>query len=293
MEVVLYNSESEMPKYLRKEKQDAWNTLDQDEWDKWNFVPKIEAQPSKFHNHVTWKSHRHDYLNRAQVMRETQAAAAKREKYENRRVLAPMSDYEKEMEEAREEEKKWEAEEKAEEELREVKAKLEATLARVDAAKARSEERKAMKELQEKITYTNTIIPEPEEYIPFKKMTPAEKARKKAIANKRYYAANKEKNKNKKKDDVAYDFCSVCGGEHKATASGRSNHNVSYQHTAKLMCLHAAEGIMNNKTHITTIEQGEAYIANLVKNTEDKMCRKLTRAELKNKYKRLAAQYSS
>jgi len=289
MEVVLYNSESEMPKYLRKEKQDSWNTLDQVEWDKWNFVPEIEAQPSKFHNHVTWKSHRHDYLNRAQVLRETQAAAAKREKYENRRVLAPMSDYEKEMEEAREEEEKWEAEEK----LMEVKAKLDATLVRIEEAKARSEERKAMKELQEKITYTNTIIPEPEEYIPFKKMTPAERARKKAMANKKYYAQNKERNKNKKKDDVAYDFCSVCGGEHKATPSGRSNHNVSYQHTAKLMCLHAAEGVMNNKSHINTIEQGEAYIANLVKNTEDKLCRKLTKAELKNKYKRLAAQYSS
>ena len=286
MEVVLYNSESEMPCYLRKEKNPAWNTLDKQEWDEWNFVPKRVSQPSKFHNHVTWKSHRHDYLNRAQVMRETQAAAAKREKYENRRVLSAVSNYEKEMKEAQEEEAKWEAEEKAEEEARKVKEAEEAV---------RKAEWKAMKQLQETITYTNTVIPEPQEYIPFKKMTPAQKAQKKAIANKKYYAANKDKNKakNKKKDDEVYDFCSVCGGEHKMTTTGRSNHNVSYQHTAKLMCLHAAEAIMNNKSHINTIEQGEAYIANLIKNSEDKLCRKLTRAEVKNKYKRLAAQYAS
>jgi len=278
MEVVLYNSESEMPCYLRKEKKETWNTLDQLEWDEWNFVPKRVSQPSKFHSHVTWKSHRHDYFNRAQVLRETHAAAAKREANDNK--LASVSSYAQEMKEALAEEKKWAAEEEAEEEARKIKE---------------AEEAEAFEALQAELAakqYSNTILPTPEEYKPFEKQTPAERARKKSMANKKYYATNKNKRK-KTDDDLTYEFCNVCGGEHKATPSGRSNHNVSYQHTAKLMRLYSAEAIMNSKTHINTIEQGEAYIDNLIKNSEDKLNRKLTRAEIKNKYKMLGAQYAS
>tara|TARA_R110000822_G_C15257538_1_gene487920 strand:+ start:223 stop:1068 length:846 start_codon:yes stop_codon:yes gene_type:complete len=281
MEVVLYNSESEMPYYLRKEKSDLWNTLDQAEWDDWNFVPTDYPQKSLFHQCNTWKSHRHDYFNRAQVLRETQEATSKR--IANK--MSSVASYAKEVKEAKEEERKWEAEEIAEQEASKVKEAEE-------ARKFKEAEEAALKELQEKLNFTNTILPQPEEYIPFKKQTTEERAKQKSMSNKKYYAKSKKQSK-KTKEDPVFEFCNICGGEHKATPSGRSNHNVSYQHTSKLMRLHAAGGIMNNKNHINTIEQGEAYIDNLIKNDEDNLCRKLTKAEVKNKYRRLAAQYTT
>ena len=60
MGIVIYSSEEEMPKHLRKEKQPEWNILDRMDWDEWNFVPTMTPQKSKFHNHVTWNSHRTD-----------------------------------------------------------------------------------------------------------------------------------------------------------------------------------------------------------------------------------------
>jgi len=267
MEVILYNSESEMPNYLREYKDETWDIIDQDQWEEWRYVPVSESQPSKFHSHVTWNSHRHDYFAKAQILRETNKAAAMRESIDNKMTTA--NEYEAEMAEAEAEQARWDAEEAAEAEAMKTKA------------------------LQSKLDInidSNTNLPTPT--ATFKKLTPAEKAAKKALANKYYYAANKNKTKAKKPKDDVMEVCPICGGVHKSTPIGRSNHKVSYQHTTKLLLLHTASGIMKNKANITTMEQSELYIAGLIKNSEDKLNRKLTRAEIKNKYKRLAAQYS-
>jgi len=267
MEVILYNSENEMPNYLREYKDETWDIIDQDQWQHWNYVPISESQPSKFHSHVTWNSHRQDYFNRARILRETHKAAAMRESTDNKMTSA--SEYEAEMAEAAAEQERWDAEEAAEEAAMKAKA------------------------LQSKLDInivSNTNPPTSSKT--FKKLTPAEKAAKKALANKKYYDANKNKIKPKKTENDVMEFCPICGGEHKATPIGRANHNVSYQHTTKLILLDAASGIMKKKPNITTMEQSELYIAGLIKNSEDKLNRKLTRTEIKNKYKRLAAQYS-
>tara|TARA_R110002051_G_scaffold129010_1_gene202688 strand:+ start:2625 stop:3431 length:807 start_codon:yes stop_codon:yes gene_type:complete len=267
MEVILYNSENEMPCYLRKEKDESWDIIDQNAWQHWNYIPISESQPSKFHSHVTWNSHRQDYFNRARILRETHKAAAMRESTDDKMTTA--SEYEAEMAEAEAQQLIWDAEEAAEEAAMKAKA------------------------LQSKLDInivSNTNPPTSAKT--FKKLTPAEKAAKKALANKKYYDANKNKIKPKKTENDVMEVCPICGGEHKATPIGRSNHNVSYRHTTKLILLHAASGIMKKKANITTMEQAELYIANLIKKAEDKLNRKLTRAEIKNKYKRLAAQYS-
>ena len=267
MEVILYNSENEMPCYLRKDKDETWDIIDQNQWEEWSYIPISESQPSKFHSHVTWNSHRQDYFNRARILRETHKAAAMRESTDDKMTTA--SEYEAEMAEAEAQQLIWDAEEAAEEAAMKAKA------------------------LQSKLDInivSNTNPPTSAKT--FKKLTPAEKAAKKALANKKYYAANKNKPKAKKQKDDVMEVCPICGGVHKATPIGRSNHNVSYQHTTKLILLDAASGIMKKKPNITTIAQSELYIAGLIKNSEDKLNRKLTRAEIKNKYKRLAAQYS-
>ena len=266
MEVILYNSENEMPCYLRKDKDETWDIIDQNQWEEWSYIPISESQPSKFHSHVTWNSHRQDYFNRARILRETHKAAAMRESTDDKMTTA--SEYEAEMAEAEAEQARWDAEEAAEEAAMKAKA------------------------LQSKVdnnAVSDTNPPTTEKT--FVKLTPAQRVAKKAIRNKKYYEQNKTKDK-KSDDDCAIVKCCICGGEHKANSRGRYNHKISYQHTTKLLLLHTAEAIMKKKANITTMEQAEAYIANLIKKAEDKLNRKLTRAEIKNKYKRLAAQYS-
>jgi len=267
MEVILYNSENEMPCYLRKDKDETWDIIDQNKWEEWCYVPLSESQPSKFHSHVTWNSHRQDYFNRARILRETHKVAAMRESTDDKMTTA--NEYEAEMAEAEAEQKKWDAEESAEAEASSVKA-LQSNL--------------------DTNTDSNTNPPTTE--TSFKKLTPTERAAKKAIRNKKYYEQNKTKDK-KSDDDCSLVSCSICGGEHKSNSRGRYNHKVSYQHITKLILLHAASAIMKKKADITTTADAEAYIANLIKKAEDKLNRKLTRSEIKNKYTRLAAQYSA
>ena len=268
MEVVLYSNENEMPCYLRKEKDETWDIIDQNKWEEWRYIPVYEPQPSKFHSHVTWTSHRNDYFNRARILRETTEAATKRESNDNKMTSA--NEYAAEMKEAEAQQLIWDAEE---------------------AEEAEANKTKALQSNLDTNTDSNTFLPTSAKT--FKKQTPAEKANKKALANKKYYAANKNKIKPKKPEDDVMEICPICGGEHKATPIGRSNHNVSYRHTTKLILLHAASAIMTKKADITTTADAEAYIANLIKKAEDKLNRKLTRSEIKNKYTRLAAQYSA
>ena len=265
MEVILFN-ENDLPNYLREEKDETWNIIDQDQWEHWNYMPVSESQPSKFHSHVTWTSHRNDYFNRARILRETHKVAAMRESTDDK--IASASEYEAEMAEAAAEQARWDAEEAAEAEAMKAKA------------------------LQSKLDInidSNTNSPTSKPAV--LKLTPAEKAKRRANTNRKYYEQNKSKSK-ESDDDCALVSCCICGGEHKSNSKGRSNHKVSYQHTAKLILLHAAEAIMKNKANITTMEQAEAYIAGLIKKSEDKLNRILTRAEIKNKYTRLSAQYS-
>ena len=363
MEVILYNNENEMPCYLRKEKDWAWDILDQRKWDEWDFVPMSMPQSSKFHSHITWDSHRHEYFTRARLLRETNKAAAKRVINENK--MTSVSEYEAEMREAELQQAVWDMEEQSEEDAKtlmqaEVFEELNGELTKNDYShiilptpkrpeeyksftkqtpservkrkamankkyyknkkltddpipeqleeyepfvKQTPAEKAAKKTMANRTYYTtnkskntttddNSISEQTEEYKPFVKLTPAEKANKKTLANKKYYAANKNKNKPKKPEDGVMEVCPICGGVHKATPIGRTNHKLSYQHTLKLVLLHAAEAIMNKKPNITTIADAEIYIANFIKSSEDKLNRRLTRAEIKNKYKRLAAQYS-
>tara|TARA_R110000787_G_scaffold186913_1_gene298694 strand:+ start:223 stop:1032 length:810 start_codon:yes stop_codon:yes gene_type:complete len=268
MEVILY-SENDLPNYLREEKDETWNIIDQDKWEHWNYMPVSESQPSKFHSHVTWTSHRNDYFNRARILRETHKVAAMRESTDDK--IASASEYEAEMAEAEAEQKKWDEEEAAE------------------AAEAEANKAKALQSKVDINIVSDTNLPTSKPAVI--KITPAEKAKRRANTNKKYYEQNKTKDK-KSADDCSLVKCSICGGEHKANSRGRYNHKVSYQHTTKLLLLHTAESIMKKKANITTMEQSEAYIAGLVKSSEDKLNRKLTRSEIKNKYKRLAAQYS-
>ena len=267
MEVILYNSENEMPCYLRKDKDETWDIIDQNKWEEWCYVPLSESQPSKFHSHVTWNSHRQDYFNRARILRETHKVAAMRESADDKMTTA--NEYEAEMAEAEAQQLIWDAEE---------------------AEEAEANKTKALQSNLDTNTDSNTNPPTTE--TSFKKLTPTERAAKKAIRNKKYYEQNKTKDK-KSDDDCSLVSCSICGGEHKSNSRGRYNHKVSYQHTTKLILLEVASGIMKKKANITTMEQSEAYIVNLIKSSEDKLNRKLTRTEIKNKYKRLSAQYSA
>ena len=364
MEVILYNNENEMPCYLRKEKDWAWDILDQRKWDEWDFVPMSMPQSSKFHSHITWDSHRHEYFTRARLLRETNKAAAKRVINENK--MTSVSEYEAEMRDAELQQAIWDMEEQSEEDAKtliqaEVFEELNNELAKnaysniilptpkrpeeyksfakltpAERVKRKSmsnkkyylnkkstddpipeqseeyepfvkqtpAERAAKKTMANRTYYTdnkskntttddNSIPEQSEEYKTFIKLTPAERVARKAIRNKKYYAANKNKIKPKKPEDDVMEVCHICGGEHKSNSRGRSNHKVSYQHTSKLILLYTAEAIMNKKTDISTIQQSEAYIADLIKDSEVKLNRKLTRAEIKNKYTRLLAQYSA
>ena len=121
MGIVIYSSEEEMPKHLRKEKQPEWNILDRMDWDEWNFVPTMTPQKSKFHNHVTWNSHRTDYFNKMKTKIAEEEAAKTRIAIDNK--IGTAASYAQEMKEAEEEEKRYEAEEAAEAEKAAEEAK--------------------------------------------------------------------------------------------------------------------------------------------------------------------------
>jgi len=278
MRIVIYNSEEEMPKHLRKEKQPEWNILDRMDWDEWNFVPKRKAQPSKFHSHVTWNSHRTDYFNKVNIKIAEEEAAKTRIAIDNK--IGTTASYAQEQKEAEEEEKRFEAEEAAE-------------------AKA-AEEAKAFEALQAELAkteFTNTILPTPEaaeEYKPFTKLSDAEKAKRRKIHNRKTYLRRKAEGKTQTKvnKDAAYEFCEFCGGEHKATPAGRSNHRLTQLHTTKVLTNNICNYYIKKHSNIKTMEQAERALANLIKNSEASLCIKYTPITLKNKYKRLWAQYS-
>ena len=279
MGIVIYSNEEEMPKHLRKEKQPEWNILDRMDWDEWNFVPTMTPQKSKFHNHVTWNSHRTDYFNKMKTKIAEEEAAKTRIAIDNK--IGTTSSYAQEQKEAEEEEKRYEAEEAAE-------------------AKA-AEEAKAFEALQAELAkteFTNTILPTPEaaeEYKPFTKLSDAEKAKRRKIHNRKTYLRRKAEGKTQKKvnDDAAYEFCEFCGGEHKATPAGRSNHRQTQLHTTKVLTNNICNHYIKKYPNVKTMERAERALANLIKESELSLGVKYTPITLKNKYKRLWAQYSS
>ena len=266
MGIVIYSSEAEMPKHLRKEKQDTWNTLDQAEWDLWNFVPTMTPQKSKFHNHVTWNSHRTDYFNKMDVKIAEDKAAETRIAIDNK--FGSAASYAEELAEALAEEKKWEEEEAYEELQAELAAK----------------------------EFTNTILPTPEppeEYKPFTKQTQEQKAAKRKILNKKAYLKRKAEGKIQKVNkDAAYEFCEFCGGEFKDTPSGRHNHQNTQIHTTKVLTNNICNYYIKKFPNVKTMERAERVLANKIKESELSLCVKYTPITLKNKYKRLWAQYS-
>ena len=268
MGIVIYSSEEEMPKHLRKEKQPEWNILDRMDWDEWNFVPTDTPQKSKFNSHVTYNSHRTDYFIKMNIKIAEEEAAKTRIAIDNK--FGSTSSYAQEQKEAEEEEKKYEEEEAFE--------ALQAEMA--------TEE------------YSNTILPTPEvaeEYQPFTKLSEAEKAKRRKIHNRKTYLRRKAEGKTQTKlnKDSAYEFCDFCGGEHKATPAGRSNHRQTQLHTTKVLTNNICNYYIKQYQNIKTMEQAERALANLIKNSEASLGVKYTPITLKNKYKRLWAQYSA
>ena len=78
MKIIIYNTEEEMPKYLRANRSQEWTILDKMEWDEWNYVPSDTPQKSMFHNHVTWNSHKQDYFIKMNIYKDEQRAAERR-----------------------------------------------------------------------------------------------------------------------------------------------------------------------------------------------------------------------
>jgi len=261
MGIVIYNSEAEMPHYLRKEKQEGWNILDRMDWDEWNFVPTTSPQKSKFNNHVTWNSHRTDYFNKMNIKIAEETAANTRIAIDNK--IGTTAEYDKELAEALAEEKKWEEEEAFEALQKELAAE----------------------------EYKNTVLPTPEPYTGFVKLTDAEKRERRRIRDRRDYKKNKEKRMTKTKDDV-YEFCDFCGGEHKATPQGRNNHKLSQIHTTKVLSTNICNYYIKRHTNINNIEQAKQKLDNIIKTSEQSLCITYTGTTLKNKYKKLWAQYS-
>ena len=266
MGIVIYSSEEEMPKHLRKEKQPEWNILDRMDWDEWNFVPTMTPQKSKFHNHVTWNSHRTDYFNKMDVKIAEDKAAETRIAIENK--IGTTSSYAQEQKEAAEEEKKYEEEEAFE--------ALQAELAKTE--------------------FTNTILPTPEaaeEYQPFTKQTQAQKEAKRKILNRKAYLKRKAAGTIQTTyKDAAHEFCEFCGGEFKDTPSGRHNHSNSQIHTTYVLRDNICKYYMKKHNNVKTMEQAERVLANRIKESEASLCVKYTPTTLKNKYKRLLAQYN-
>ena len=279
MGIVIYSNEEEMPKHLRKEKQPEWNILDRMDWDEWNFVPTMTPQKSKFHNHVTWNSHRTDYFNKMKTKIAEEEAAKTRIAIDNK--IGTAASYAQELKEAEEEEKRWEAEEAAE-------------------AEKAAEEAKAFEALQAELAktqFTNTILPTPEvaeEYKPFTKLSEAEKAKKRKIHNRKTYLKRKAEGKTQTKlnKDAAYEFCEFCGGEFKDTPAGRSNHRQTQIHTTNVLSNNICNHYIKKYPNVKTMERAERVLANKIKESELSLCVKYTPITLKNKYKRLWAQYS-
>ena len=264
MGIVIYNNEAEMPHYLRKEKQEGWNILDRMDWDEWNFVPTTSPQKSKFNNHVTWNSHRTDYFNKMNIKIAEEKAANTRIAIDNK--IGTTASYNKEMAEALAEEKKWEEEE-------------------------------AFEALQKELAaseYTNTVLLTPEPYVGFVKQTDAERAAKRKIQNRKTYLRRKEEGTNiQVNKDATYEFCDFCGGEHKDTPQGRNNHKLSQIHATKVLTNNICNYLIKKNSNIKTMEQAERVLANKIKESEKSLCITYTPTTLKNKYKRLWAQYSS
>ena len=262
MDVIIYNSEAEMPHYLRKEKNNNWNILDQADWDEWNFVPTSSPQKSKY-GHVTWNSHRTDYFNKMNIKIAEETAAKTRIAIDNK--IGTTADYDKELADALAEEKLWEEEEAAE--------AFEALQAQLEADE-----------------YKNTILPTPEPYTGFVKLTDAEKRERRRIRDRRDYKKNKAKRMEVNKESV-YEFCDFCGGEHRATPQGRNNHQLTQIHTTKVLRTNICNYYIKRHTNIKNIEQAEQKLDNIIKTNEQSLCITYTGTTLKNKYKKLWAQY--
>ena len=267
MGIVIYNTEAEMPLYLRKEKQEGWNILDRMDWDEWNFVPTTSPQKSKFNNHVTWNSHRTDYFNKMNIKIAEEKAANTRITIDNK--IGTTASYNKEMAEALAEEKKWEEEEAFEALQKELAAE----------------------------EYTNTILatPEPpEEYKPFVRQTASVRQRKRQAVNRKAYLKRKAMGETQQTyKDATHEFCEFCGGEYKDTPSGRNNHQLSQIHATKVLTNNICNHYITKHTNVKTMEQAEQLLANKIKENEQSLCIKYTKTTLKNKYKRMWAQYSS
>ena len=260
MGIVIYNSEAEMPKHLREEKQSHWTILDQEEWDIWNFTPTDTPQKSKFHNHVTWNSHRQDYFIKMNIYKDEQRAAERRIANDNK--FGSADDYAQELKDAAAEEARW-----AEEE--------------------------ALEALEKQPKMINTILPTPEKeppFTPFKKMTLEEKKAKRKLRNAKYYAKNKTKINNDYVD-APITKCKICGIEHRDHPRGVAGHIETVAHQSDLI-LHKAANLLVIKKGLT-LQEAKTYIKSHVKKTEDKLNRKLTPVAVKRKYENLLAQYSS
>ena len=131
-------------------------------------------------------------------------------------------------------------------------------------------------------------------YKPFTKLSDAEKAKRRKIHNRKTYLRRKAEGKTQTKvnKDAAYEFCDFCGGEHKATPAGRSNHRLTQLHTTKVLTNNICNYYIKKHSNVKTMEQAERALANLIKNSEASLGVKYTPITLKNKYKRLWAQYS-
>ena len=273
MTIIIYSSEADMPKHLQSQKQPEWNILDRMDWDTYNFVPTDYPQKSLFHNHNTWNSHRTDYFNLMNIKIAEKEATDTRIKIENK--MGTTASYSEELKQAEEEEKIWEAEE-AEEERQLVEAEK----------KRLAEEAEAMELLQSQLTYTNTVIQ------PFVKQTPEERASMRKIQNRKTYL-RKKAGLQKANKEASYVFCDFCGGEFKDTAQGHNNHQLSQIHTTKVLRDNICKYYMNKHDTIKTMERAEKGLDNLIKESEKSLTKKYTAITLKNKYKRLWAQYSS
>tara|TARA_R110000823_G_C15837715_1_gene490867 strand:- start:28 stop:813 length:786 start_codon:yes stop_codon:yes gene_type:complete len=261
MEVILYNSEEEMPKKLQEIRCEEWNILDKMDWDTWNYVPTDHPQKSMFNTYVTWNSHRQDYLSKASAKREIQVLSDKRKANENKWTTT--DDYAKELKDAEAEEKMWADEE-------------------------------AMEALKSKVNYSNTIIVQapPTEYQPFKKQSVEQKAAKRRERNRKAYQKNKAEIK-ETYEAAGNIECSFCGGEHKDNPRGLAGHLLTNRHQIHKFYMKAATALTTYGEKTITFEQAKAHIDNVVKKSEERLERKLSPQAIKTKYKNLYAQYSS
>ena len=285
MSIIIYNSEAEMPYHLRAKKNDSWNTLDQLEWDVWDYIPTDTPQKSLVKklstgNGVdTWNSHRKDYFLAMEIKIAQIKAVETREKIDNK--IGSASDYDKEMAQAAAEEAKWEAEEAAEEAAAE------------EARKVKEAEAKAFEALQAELTakqFTNTVLPTPPP-TGFLPLTDEEKRKRRKAIDRKAYLARKDALKKDYKEAV-YTFCDLCGGEYKETSTGKRNHLNSQLHTTKILRNSICNYLIDKNPGIA-MKDAEAHLDNKMKNVERLSCKPWTPATRKTKYKRLWAQYNS